>query len=88
MSEYYKKHVFICTKCKYEKDSDPAEAAAFRQVVKKAVKETHHKNDVRVNASGCLGHCSRGINAVIYPEGKWLHNLTPEDKTKILVHLN
>lgn len=40
--------------------------------------------DVRVNASGCLGHCEEGITAVMYPQGEWKLNLTPSD-TETLV---
>jgi (2Fe-2S) ferredoxin len=32
--------------------------------------------EVRVNASGCLGHCERGISAVLYPQGEWFFDLT------------
>jgi (2Fe-2S) ferredoxin len=34
---------------------------------------------VRVNASGCLGRCKKGIAAVLYPEGKWFENLKSTD---------
>ena len=31
---------------------------------------------VRINNSGCLGHCEEGITAVLYPQGKWLTHLS------------
>lgn len=79
----YKTHLFICTnspdkpgKCGH-KNSE-----ALRREVKDACKQ--FGKDVRVNSSGCLGPCERGINAVIYPEGKWLQDLTDKDADVIV----
>ena len=73
------KHVFICERCSFPKEngecSDPAEAKAFRKRVKEKAKNYWSKEDVRINGSGCLGQCERGISCVIYPEGRWLLNL-------------
>ncbi len=46
--------------------------------VKEQCKEKFGK-DVRVNSSGCLGYCERGIAAVIYPAGEWIFDLTKKD---------
>lgn len=35
--------------------------------------------DVKVVASGCLGLCEQGPNAIVYPEGVWYSGLNPED---------
>ncbi len=34
---------------------------------------------VRVNASGCLDACERGVAAVVYPEGTWYGGVTLAD---------
>jgi predicted metal-binding protein len=80
----YKTHLFICTaspekpgKCGH-KNSE-----ALRRELKEVCKHEFGK-DVRINASGCLGHCERGINAVIYPSGKWFHELTDKDGAQLL----
>lgn len=74
----YKTHLFICTnspdkpgKCG-NKNSE-----ALRREVKEACKQ--FGKDVRINASGCLGPCERGINAVLYPDVKWFYELTDKD---------
>lgn len=82
----FEKHVFICTRCTYQ--DQPAESAAeFRKRVKLQVKQKIPEASIRVNASGCLGQCERGISCVIYPEGKWLTELSPQDEEKILENL-
>lgn len=40
--------------------------------------------EVRVNSSGCLGYCEKGIAAVIYPAGKWHFDLTANDDEILL----
>lgn len=82
------KHIFICTKCSYLQEdgkfSDPELSAKFRNDVKQAVKEQYPGRNIRVNASGCLGQCQKGINCVIYPQNEWLTHLRTGDIEKIL----
>lgn len=77
--DFYKTHLFICTnapdkkgKCGH-KDSDN-----LRKELKERSKDEFGKA-VRVNSAGCLGFCERGIAAVIYPEGKWMLDVTKKD---------
>lgn len=78
----YKTHLFICTngpdrdgKCGSKNAED------LRNKIKKRCGAAWGK-DMRVNASGCLGHCERGIAAVLYPQNKWFLDLKnrPEDE--------
>ncbi len=78
----YKTHVFVCTngsdkpgKCG-NKNSE-----ALRQELKQKCKGLP---DVRINSSGCLGFCEKGIAAVIYPQAKWFFELTDADCEKLL----
>lgn len=79
-----KTHLFICTngqpnqigKC-HIKGADELHAE-----VKKICRELGPS--VRINRSGCLGQCELGISAVLYPEGKWLNELTPASATDLI----
>lgn len=80
----YKVHLFICTN---QRDKGACCAgrgsAQLRDAVKKRCKQVLGEKavDVRVNASGCLGHCEKGIVAVLYPEGKWFFDLKNDERT-------
>jgi (2Fe-2S) ferredoxin len=79
----YQAHLFICTKNKDDKECCGEKGS---QVLHTNIKQQAKKrwgNKVRINASGCLGYCSQGIAAVLYPQGKWLVGLTSEDDKKI-----
>lgn len=72
----YECHVFICTnqreggrECCANKGS-----VELRNQLKTWARKKYG-NRVRINASGCFDFCSRGIVAVIYPQGEWLLNL-------------
>lgn len=73
----YELHVFVCTNKKPEGRQCCADknAAELRNELKAwAFKRYGHR--VRINASGCLGECTRGIASVIYPHGEWHLDLT------------
>lgn len=80
----YECHLFICTSCRYatgnNEYSAPELAPEMRKSLKERVKNLFPKEMVRINSAGCLGHCARGINAVIYPSGEWFHDLTEKDE--------
>ena len=83
-----KKHVFIWTQCMNEKHCDnPNYATELRAELKTRAKSEFAKNDVRINASGCLGVCDEGIHAVIYPEGKWFKKLSKEAINDVINYL-
>ena len=80
----YDVHVFVCTNQKDQGASCGARGGGdLRTTLKDACKKNGWKN-VRVNASGCLGHCERGIAAVIYPAGDWFVNLGPSDSQTLV----
>jgi (2Fe-2S) ferredoxin len=79
----YKTHLFICTnapdkpgKCGHKGSEE------LRKELKDRCRNEFGKS-VRVNSSGCLGMCERGIAAVIYPEGKWLLDLQKTDSDAV-----
>lgn len=73
-SVYYRQHVFFCT----DKRRHGVACSDFgSEAAKRCAKSllSHHnmggRGGVRVSGSGCLGRCSEGPVAVIYPEGVW-----------------
>lgn len=83
MSEY-KAHLFICTNGREKgKACAVSGSGKLRDAVKKRCKEMlgEKASNVRVNASGCLGQCEKGIVAVLYPEGKWFFELKNDETT-------
>lgn len=69
---FYECHVFICTNQKEGGRECCADkgAATLRMDLKAWATKKYGKR-VRVNASGCLGFCAKGISTVIYPQGIW-----------------
>ena len=83
-----KYHIFVCTSCRtngtqkgfcHTKDSV--------KIVNKFMEEIEDRDlssECMVTNTGCFGICSRGPIAVIYPEGTWYGNLTPEAVEEIM----
>ena len=42
---------------------------------------------IRVQKSGCLSQCERGISCVVYPEAVWYTLTGPENVEAMLAHL-
>ena len=76
-------HLFICTNRKPDGKPScaPKNSEALRDRVKAAASKLTEANPelkIRVNASGCLGQCTKGIAAVCYPKGEWLLELADD----------
>lgn len=81
---FYDCHLFICTnQPDNPKKCGSKNAEQLRQEVKKACALKYGKK-VRVNASGCLGQCEKGIAAVIYPNSDWYLELSDQSTTELL----
>ena len=75
-----KAHLFVCTHYREKAKGESCAARgsiALRNYVKLLCKGMP---GVRINTSGCLDRCQEGITAVLYPEGRWITHLGPEDK--------
>lgn len=79
----FKAHLFICTNSP-EKSSKcgSKNSEELRRRLKKRANERWGKS-VRVNASGCLGHCENGIACVLYPKNKWFLDIREKDEDKL-----
>ena len=64
----YEAHLFICTNGQPDQEGKCAHKGSqeLQQAVKGACKKWGPR--VRVNKSGCLGACEKGIAAVLYPQ--------------------
>jgi predicted metal-binding protein len=85
METKLKCHVFICTSCTYEEGKNtigPSED--LRNKVKEIAKSKWDKSIVRVNKSGCLGKCKKGVASVFYPQEEWITELKLTDSQKII----
>jgi predicted metal-binding protein len=84
MSNGYKAHLFVCTN---SPDRPEKCGSKNSEEIRKHLKEacrTEFGKSVRVSSSGCMGHCERGIVAVVYPQNEWLFDLTQNDSAKVL----
>lgn len=83
----FARHMFVCT---HERSNDASreccaakESMALMKAIKSAAKAEEIVN-IRVQKSGCLSQCERGISCVVYPEGTW-YTLTGEENVEELV---
>jgi predicted metal-binding protein len=76
----YRSHLFVCTNSPDKPGKCGGKnSEAMRRELKERCKSESWGQDVRINASGCLGACEHGIAAVLYPEAKWFLDLTEKD---------
>ncbi len=82
-----KAHLFICVNDRGEGKKESCARKGSQELRDKVKMLCHEKNlpkgSYRVNNSGCLGPCERGISAVLYPKGEWLLDNTAEDAEKL-----
>ena len=82
--------MFICS---HERPPDASrecgaakESLALMKALKFAAKQEGVPS-IRVQKSGCLGQCERGISCVVYPEGVWYTLTGEENIPDLLEHL-
>lgn len=80
----YSGQLFVCTNDKAGGCASKG-SLAMRDDFKKwtSQSETGLGQKIRVNMSGCLGQCERGIAVVLYPSGEWFLDVTPKDTQEI-----
>jgi len=84
-----KRHFFVCTNRRPEGAPKPSCAANRSEDVLFALREEREKRglsaDIFITATGCLGPCpAGGCSLVVYPEGIWYSNVTPEDVPELV----
>ena len=81
----YKAHLFICVNGQENEEGKCASkgAADLHKKVKELCKNSPFNPDVRVNRSGCLGYCARGIATVLYPQNTWKLQMTKDSEQEL-----
>ncbi len=88
-SSYYQRHLFFCLN-RRENGEQACNihglAEEMFHLAKKHAKALgmHGEGLVRVNRAGCLGRCSEGPVAVVYPEGVWYTYVDGEDVIELV----
>lgn len=81
-------HIFVCTSCRingvqkgfcYSKDSVNILGRFLEEI-----EDRDLSSDVMVTNTGCYGICDKGPIVLIYPEGIWYGNVTPDDVERIV----
>ena len=82
----FRYHVLICDQQKPEGVPCCAirGSAKVIETLRKEVAERGLSNDVQITPCASLGLCDRGPNLVVYPEGVWYSNVTPQDVPEIV----
>lgn len=78
-------HVFVCTNQKPKGECcAPKNAETLRRELKEwANSKPEWRGKIRINSSGCLDRCDRGIAIAIYPQNEWLTMVGEADLEKI-----
>ena len=84
--EPFQYHVFICDQQKPEGVPCCSARGSARTIdtLRKEIVARGLMDSVQVTACGSIGVCERGPNMVVYPEGVWYSNVTPEDVPEIV----
>ncbi len=75
-----KRHVLVCggTGC------TSSGSVTIREVFEKELKASGIENDVKIVQTGCFGLCALGPVVIVYPEGTFYSQVTPEDVPEIV----
>jgi Ferredoxin len=83
-----KYHLFLCSSSRINgQQMGACHSKKSVDLVKKFIEEIEERelsDDVMITNCGCLGMCTTGPVAVIYPEGTWYGDISSEDVAEIV----
>ena len=79
-----KRHMFICCNIKEQGDfcGSKGPETLFKNI-KTRLRDAGLWDRYKVSKSGCLGPCSQGISATVYPDNLLLTNITLKDEDEL-----
>ncbi|MHB1581485.1 MAG: (2Fe-2S) ferredoxin domain-containing protein [Acidithiobacillus sp.] len=86
---FYQRHMFFCLNQRNNGEQACNNSGLAEEMFHMAKKHTkalgiHGENQVRVNRCGCLGRCSEGPVAVVYPDTVWYTYVDADDVREIV----
>jgi len=79
--KYLEKHILVCTD---NESCGMQDAEEIREALKSELKERGLRKMYRDGECSCIGLCKKGVNAVIWPDGIYLGNLTEDDVPRLV----
>jgi (2Fe-2S) ferredoxin len=83
-----KYHIFVCTSSRPNgQQKGFCHSKAGVEIVSRFMEEIEERelsDEVMVTNTGCFGICNKGPIVVIYPEGTWYGNVSPNDVQEIV----
>lgn len=79
-------HILVCVNDRQgaRKSCADGQSVAIKDYLKEEAAKRGWSGRVRVSQTGCLGLCQKGPNIMLYPQGIWWSEATPNDCGAVL----